>query len=65
MKIDAHAQKRSSPQSLVGTVHRFGEKGVLYEVVRPANESSVIIRVLDTGEKIAYPIVNVKQDPSE
>jgi len=65
MRYDTQKRDYSSPQSLIGTVHRFGEKGVLYEVVRPADTSSVIIRVLDTGEETAYPISDVKQDPSE
>ena len=54
-----------SSQSLVGTVHRFGEKGVLYEVVRPVDNSSVMIRVLDTDEETAYPVADVRRDPTE
>lgn len=65
MRVDTQERNNNSSQSLVGTVHRFGEKGVLYEVVRPVDESDVIIRVLDTGEETAYPVTNVKQDPSE
>ncbi|MDP1690323.1 MAG: DUF5397 family protein [bacterium] len=63
--MEINTQTHAIPQSMIGTVHRFGEKGVLYEVVRPADESSVVIRVLDTGEETAYPIAHVKQDPSE
>lgn len=58
-------QKTVSSQSLVGAVHRFGENGVLYEVVRPIDDSSVMIRVLDTGEETAYPIAEVRSDPVE
>jgi hypothetical protein len=57
--------ERVSPQSFVGTVHRFGENGVLYEVVRPIDDSSVMIRVLDTGEETEYPVSEVRSDPVE
>jgi Family of unknown function (DUF5397) len=59
------AQERVSPQSLVGTVHRFGANGVLYEVVHPVNDSSVMIRVIETGEQTPYPIADILQDPTE
>lgn len=49
----------------IGTVHRFGKNGVLYEVVRPVDDMSVMIRVLDTGEETTYPIADVRQDPVE
>jgi hypothetical protein len=50
---------------MIGTVHRFGENGVLYEVVRIIDNSSAIIRVLDTGEETVYPIADVQQDPTD
>ena len=51
--------------SLVGTVHRFGENGVLYEVVRPVDELRAIIRVIDTGEQTSYLIADILNDPTE
>ncbi|MEK6863622.1 MAG: hypothetical protein AABW53_02900 [Nanoarchaeota archaeon] len=63
--MKTEVQEMISSQSLVGTVHRFGEKGVLYEVVRPVDNSSVMIRVLDTGEETAYPVADVRRDPTE
>ncbi|HEY4516390.1 MAG TPA: DUF5397 family protein [Candidatus Paceibacterota bacterium] len=63
MKVEV--RERVSSQSLVGSVHRFGAKGVLYEVVRPVDDSSVMIRVIETGELTAYPIVDILQDPIE
>lgn len=59
------AQVRNSSQSLVGAVRRFGENGILYEVVRPVDDSSVMIRVLDTGEETAYSAEEVRRDPAE
>ena len=63
--MKAEVKERISSQSLVGTVHRFGENGVLYEVVRPVDDSSVMIRVLDTGEETAYSVAEVRRDPTE
>ena len=63
--MKTEVKERVSSQPLVGTVHRFGEKGVLYEVVRPVNDSSVMIRVLDTGEETAYSVAEVRRDPTE
>ncbi len=63
--MKTEVKERISSQSLVGTVHRFGEKGVLYEVVRPVDSSSVMIRVLDTGEETAYPVADVRRDLTE
>ena len=51
--------------SLVGTIHRFGKNGVLYEVLRQVNDASVIIHVLDTNEETIYPAAEVLQDPNE
>lgn len=63
--MKTEVKERVSSQSLVGSVRRFGEKGVLYEVVRPVDDSSVIIRVLDTGEETTYSVAEVRKDPSE
>mgnify|MGYP003394664799 CR=1 FL=1 len=63
MKTEVHG--KTTPQSLVGAVRRFGENGVLYEVVRPVDDSSVMIRVLDTGEETSYSVADVCRDPSE
>ena len=48
---------------MIGAIRRFGENGVLYEVVRIVDNSSAVIRVLDTGEETTYPITDVQQDP--
>ncbi|MHB8860469.1 MAG: DUF5397 family protein [Minisyncoccota bacterium] len=55
----------NSSQPAIGMVRRFGENGVLYEVMRPIDDSSVMIRVLDTGEEAAYPVAEVRRDPAE
>ncbi len=52
------------PQLIVGSVRRFGEKGVLYEVIRKVNAASAVIRVIDTGEEALYPIADILKDPT-
>ena len=49
----------------VGAVRRFGPYGVPYEVVRPINDQSFLIRVLDTGEEVAYPRDKILADPRD
>jgi hypothetical protein len=49
----------------VGTVRRFGPYGVLYEIVRPIDDQSFLIRVLDTGEELAYPRDKILADPRD
>jgi hypothetical protein len=63
--MKTEVQRKVSSQSLVGAVRRFGENGVLYEVVRPIDDSSVVIRVLETGEETAYSVAEMRGDPSE
>ncbi len=63
MEIDA--KKQSSSTSLVGTIRRFGKNGVLYEVLRQVDDTSVIIHVLDTNEETLYPLADALQDPNE
>jgi len=48
----------------IGTVHRFGENGILYEVLRKVDDTSVMIRVIDTKEEALYPIADVRKDPT-
>ena len=51
--------------TLIGTIHRFGADGILYEVRNQMNEHTALIRVLDTGEEVTYPIASVRADPVE
>ncbi len=57
--------KTSVGGGLVGSVRRFGQNGVLYEVLREVDKDSVLIHVLDTKEETAYPIRDALQDPNE
>jgi Family of unknown function (DUF5397) len=48
-----------------GSVHRFGKNGVLYEVVKEVDNTSALIRVIETGEETTYPIADILRDPTE
>jgi hypothetical protein len=52
-------------QKLAGSIHRFGKRGVLYEVLREVNSSSALIRVLEKGEETEYPIDAILKDPTD
>ena len=50
---------------VAGSVHRFGRDGVLYEVLREVDDRSALIRVIETGEEMTYPITDIQADPTE
>ncbi len=50
---------------LVGTVRRFGPHGILYEIVRIVDDKRALIRVLDTGEEVSYPLTKILADPAD
>lgn len=54
-----------SDPSLMGSVHRFGPDGILYEVLREVDDCSALIRVIETGEETTYPITDIRSDPTE
>jgi hypothetical protein len=62
MNIATSAQQ---DRSIIGTVHRFGRNGILYEVLREIDDRSAVIRVIETGEETIYPITDIRSDPTE
>jgi hypothetical protein len=62
--MQVKTRKSSISRPTAGAVHRFGKNGVLYEVLRAVDDTSVMIQVLDTKEKTLYPIANVAKDPT-
>ncbi len=62
-----HANTRTMPspasQIKAGDIRRFGPDGVLYEIKRKAADGRLLIRVLDTGEEILYPLAKALADP--
>ena len=53
------------PARLVGQVRRFGTYGVLYEILERVDDAKFKIRVLDTGEELAYPLTKIVLDPRD
>ena len=51
--------------TLTGSIHRFGKSGVLYEVLKKLDDTSALIRVIETGEETTYPIADIVRDPTE
>jgi hypothetical protein len=58
-----NVQTPTSP-ALLGSVHRFGPHGVLYQVVGILDDQRALIRVLETGEETPYPLRKVAADPA-
>jgi hypothetical protein len=60
----------SDPKTEVGRFHRFGSRGVVYEVIGVGERSldgdrEMRIRVLESGEVTDYPLSCVLRDPRE
>ena len=58
----------ASPASLIGSFRRFGAFGPAYEITGVAGEDRqkgvlLDIRVLDSGEELAYPYQKALDDP--
>ena len=68
-----HADELTPPtaqRNLVGTFRRFGELGPVYEILafdhrRDDGKWMMQIRVLESGEELAYPLTDVLADPIE
>lgn len=52
-----------SDADLVGTYHRFGEIGPVYEVIGLADEGFVEICLVESGKTARYPADEVRNDP--
>ena len=58
------------PQRLIGTWRRFGIFGPVYEIVSkerdlPNGDSLMRVRVVESGEEIAYKLTDILDDPKE
>lgn len=59
-------QKIIEPERLVGTFRRFGDEGPVYEVVAIADgRRAAVIRVVESGEELEYPLEKVADDVEE
>lgn len=50
---------------MIGGFRRFGDAGVVYQVLDMLDKDTARIRVLETEEETAYPIAKIQQDPKE
>jgi hypothetical protein len=50
-------------RQFIGEVRRFGPFGPAYEVVDTAPEREMTIIVIETGEKLQYPLADLLADP--
>lgn len=58
----------AEPHSLIGTFRRFGRLGPVYEIIGTAETHTegrrlMSIRVVETGEELAYPLRSIFEDP--
>lgn len=49
--------------SFVGQVRRFGPVGPAYEVVGCKPSGDLVITVIESGERLDYPLVDLLADP--
>ena len=55
-------QLLTRPEALVGTFRRFGSGGPVYEVLAIRNDGTALIRVVESGEELDYPIAKILDD---
>ena len=51
--------------NIIGTYRRFGDAGVVYQILDMLSDDTVKIRVLETDEETSYPLSKVLTDPTE
>ena len=49
----------------IGTYRRFGDAGIVYQVLCKIDDHTVKIHVLETQEETGYPISDMLTDPKE
>ena len=51
------------PRKLIGQVRRLGDAGPAYEVVAVDEQGKVVIEVIHSGGRAAFPVEEVLEDP--
>jgi hypothetical protein len=54
---------REHAADVTGTFHTFGDHGPAYEVIGIESGEFALVRVVETGETLSYPIASVRNDP--
>jgi len=60
---ETHAAYISDPRKLIGQVRRLGDAGPAYEVVAVDEQGKVVIEVIHSGGRAAFPVEEVLEDP--
>jgi len=63
MAVAHKVTKQEQYQELVGSFHKIGDLGPVYEVLEIVDDSSAIIIILESGEKLEYPLASILKDP--
>ena len=50
---------------IIGSYCRFGESGIVYQILDRLDDSTVKIYVLETGEETSHPLACALADPKE
>lgn len=48
---------------LIGSFRRFEEAGIAYEIIGLVDDENILIKVLETGEELTYPVKQAMNDP--
>jgi hypothetical protein len=62
-KDDQAAYAVDDRRSLIGQIRRLGDAGPAYEVVAIEDGNRVLIEVIESGERVSFPIASVLEDP--
>ena len=57
------AYASEDPRRLIGQIRRLGEYGPAYEIMNVDDAGNVVIEVIESGERVKFPIVEVLEDP--
>jgi Family of unknown function (DUF5397) len=57
-------QERPAHQELEGKFRRFGQYGVVYQVLKIDDDTYATIRVVESGETLKYAIRKILAEPN-
>ena len=65
MELVDPTNEQAKANSIIGSYKRFGDDGIVYEVLDFIDDKTIKILVLDTGEETPYPLKDAENDPTE
>ena len=51
------------PRKLIGQIRRLGSAGPAYEIMSVDDAGNVVIEVIESGERVTFPVAEVLEDP--